>query len=52
LAGLEIGDHLDRRIARHRPTLRAKHHVLIPDFLFEIEAIAFMMAATPVFMRL
>jgi hypothetical protein len=25
---------------------------LIPDFLFEIEAIAFMMAATPVFMRL
>jgi enamine deaminase RidA (YjgF/YER057c/UK114 family) len=23
-----------------------------PDFLFEIEAIAFMMAATPVFMRL
>jgi len=26
--------------------------VLSPDFLFEIEAIAFMMAATPVFMRL
>jgi hypothetical protein len=26
--------------------------ILTPDFLFEIEAIAFMMAATPVFMRL
>jgi hypothetical protein len=25
---------------------------LIPDFLFEVEAVGFMMAATPVFMRL
>lgn len=40
------------RNARPRLCADATFKALTPDFLFEIEAIAFMMAATPVFMRL
>jgi hypothetical protein len=37
---------------RERCVTETVPEILSPDFLFEVEAVAFMMAATPVFMRL